>query len=173
MDINNIISYRNRAVNIGIIVLAIAISYGMYNKQLAVIESLKHTKDTEIKKNTALGGIAELEKRVKLYRDFVNKKDSSTLINSLNRIAREAGINITSLKPGRPQDFPMYAKDSFSIVITAKSFNQLARFISRLESHTDIFIIENLSVRPSGRFEEGESKDFLSADLTVNTVTFK
>ena len=118
MDINNIITYRNRAVNAGIIILAISISYAMYMKQMGIIEGLKEAKDKEIKRTTTLGGIHELEKRVKLYRDFVNKKEPTALVNSFNNIARESGITITSFKPGKPQDFPMYSKNSFSVTVT-------------------------------------------------------
>jgi hypothetical protein len=173
MDINAIITYRNRAINAGIIILAISISFAMYNSQMAVIESLKQAKDMEIKKNTALGGVNELEKRVKLYKDFINRKDPTALVNSFNNIARVTGVTITSLKPGRLQDLPMYSKYSFSMAVTASSFSQLGKFISKLESDPDIFLVDTAAVRVGGRSEEDQAKDYLSLDLNVSTIMFK
>jgi Tfp pilus assembly protein PilO len=173
MDINYIINYRNKAVSVIIILLAFIVGYNIYKQQADVIESLKQAKETEVKKLTTLGGIDELEKRVKLYRDFVNRKDPLSLIKAFNKIAREVGVNIASLKPEQSQDFPMYLKYPYSLTVTAKSFSLLGKFISRLESSPDIFIIDSAVIRTIGTVAENSTTDSLSLSLVVNTVIFK
>lgn len=173
MDINDIISYRNKGVNIVIIIVAIAVGLNMYNKQVAIIESLKQAKDMEIKKSTSLGGISELEKRVKLYKDFVSKKDPLTLIKTFNKLARSIEVNIASLKPNKLQDFPMYVRYPYSITVTSRSYYQMGKFISILESSPDVFIINSAIVRSIRQVGEDSVNDCLSMDLVVSTIIFK
>ncbi len=173
MDINDIIKYRNNGVNIAIIIVAIVVGLNMYKKQVAIIESLKQAKEMEINKSTALGGISELEKRVKVYKDFINKKDPLTLIKTFNKVARVIEVKIASLKPDKSQDFPMYVRYPYFISVTSRSFYQLGKFISMLESSPDIFIINSAIIRPIGSMEEGSANDSLNMDLIVSTIIFK
>jgi hypothetical protein len=173
MDINDIISYRNKGLNIAIIILAMAIAFNMYRKQIVVVESLKHAKEMEIKKGTTLEGINELEKRVKLYKDFTNKKDPLSLIKTFNKLARLIEVNVGSIKPDKLQEFPMYQKYPYVIGLTAKNFNQLGKFISGLESSPEIFVINSAVIKPIGPVGEGSPNDCLSLDLVVSTIFFK
>ncbi len=173
MDINDIINYRNKGLNIAIVILAMAIAFNMYKKQVVVIESLKHAKEMEIKKGTTLEGINELEKRVKLYKDFANKKDPLALIKTFNKLARLIEVNVVSLKPDKSQEFPLYQKYPYNISLTSKNFNQLGKFISGVESSPEIFVINSAVIRPIGPVGEDSPNDCLSLDLIVSTIFFK
>ena len=173
MDINEILAYRNKIFNAAIIIVAILVSINMYRGQLQIIESLRQTKDMEVKKNTIVGSIGELEKRVKLYKEFVNKKDPLSLIKTFNRIARESGVNITSLKPDRQQEFPMYTKYPYIVMINASSFGQLGKFISKLESSPDIYFIDTAEIRSTGPVAPGSGKESMTMNLVASTIIFK
>jgi hypothetical protein len=173
MDINDIINYRNKGVNIAVIIVAIAVGLNIYKKQVTIIESLKQAKEMEINKSMALGGISELEKQVKLYKDFVNKKDPLTLIKTFNKVARAIEVNIASLKPDKPQDLPMYVRYPYFMTITSRSFYKLGKFISMLESSPEVFIVNTAVIKPIGTVGEDSANDCLSMDLVVSTIIFK
>lgn len=178
MEISAIINYKNKIINGGIILLAVIIGYNLYSGQAKTVDSLKGNKETELKRNEILNGISTSENQISKYKNFVNKKDVSSLINSLATLANNAKVKITSVKPLGVIDFPVYTKSQFQLQINALNFAVLGKFISDLENSDDIYTVDAITIFPvsaSAERPEVESnqKEKLSAEMKVSTILFK
>jgi len=164
--------YKNKILNVLVVIIAIFIANNIYKNQTALIMSLNKAKDMEEKKNLVLGQISELEKKFKVRKDFINNKDISLSINNINGIAQELGVKINAIRPQEKRDYPLYTKYPFDLSLNFKDYHQLGTFISRLESHQDIYIIEKINIRKL-RYGSEDVSDLLSVDLTLSTVLVK
>lgn len=160
--------YKNKILNIAIIILALIISSNIYKKQAKEIESLKGKTNVEIKKNNMLKNISQLEKRINTYRNLFAKKDVSLVINTISNIAKESGIKIVSIKPipEQRQIYPEYIKFPFNLVLTASKYHALGKFISKVEGYRDVYVVDSLEMR----FEP--TKEELTVNLKVSSIAF-
>jgi Tfp pilus assembly protein PilO len=147
-DLTN--KYKNVTFNIALIILAIMVSVSMYKKQNKAIELLNQQKGNELKKNDILEDIGRLEKKINSYKSVFVKKDTDLVIGNLNNFAKESGIRITSIKPTPEQRYNDYTKFPYELDIKASSYHGFGKFISKLESSRDIFLVENIMIK----FEE-------------------
>jgi len=167
MDLTGLIDkHKNKILNIVVIILALIIAGNIYKKQLKETELLKREKDGEIKKNTLLNNITQLEKRINAYKNLLAKRDTGLVINTISNIAKESGVKITSLKPGYEQRYPEYIKFGFDLMIATASYHTLGTFISAVESLRDVYMIDSLDIR-----YEGGTKG-LAVNLKLSTVQF-
>ncbi len=160
--------YKNKILNIAIIILALIISSNIYKKQAKEIESLKGKTNVEIKKNNMLKSISQLEKRINTYRNLFAKKDVSENINTISNIAKESGIKIVSIKPipEQRQIYPEYIKFPFNLVLNTSKYHALGKFISKVEGYRDVYVIDSLEMR----FEP--TKEELTVNLKVSSIAF-
>lgn len=166
--------YKNTFLNIGVIIIFLVITNGIYKNQNLTAKKLEKDREAEIKKNAALTAISTLEKKIGLYRNFLNKKDLSSIINNISNIAKESQIKIISIRPQNEKDQGDYIKYPFSLSITAKDYHQLGQFIAKLESSSDIYIIESIAVRPrAAEAQPSKQAEKVSAELTLSTVLLK
>lgn len=164
--------YKNKIVNIGIIVLALIIANNIYKAQATAVKSLRQSKDTEIQKNEILGDIGRSEKKISAYKRALEKKDV-LVIDDLTDMAGGCGVKIISVKPAAEKAYPVYIKYFFDLVISTQNYHQVGKFISKIENSPNIYIIERLNIKPfSGTEGRGEGAR-ISAVLTVSTVFFK
>lgn len=165
--------YKNMILSAAIIIFALIISWNIYKVQNKLVVSLKAEKAKEMKKNTILGNINQLDKRLTSYKNFLNKKDISLVIDNIGNIAKDANVKIASIKPEPEQVFPLYIKFTFSLKINVNDYLSLGNFISKLENSYDVYMIENLSVIPAREGSEETSIKNLSVFLKMSTFLFK
>lgn len=174
MDLANFVNkYKNKILNIIIIIFAVMVANNIYKVQNRITQSLKQNREAEIKKNELLDNIGQLEKKVNVYKNLLNKKDISLVMNTINNIARNSGVKIISIKPAGTSDYSVYVRYPFDLIITANSYHNIGTFISNIESYTDVYIIDSINIRPvAENIEKGQIPKF-NVDLKVSTVFFK
>ena len=77
--------YKNSVLNIAVIIIALIIAVNIYKSQARAIAALRESKDTELKKNTVLTSLSLSEKDINNYKEVINKKSISSVINILLR----------------------------------------------------------------------------------------
>lgn len=173
MDIQNAwIQYRDKVVNIIIIIAAVFFAFKIYITQMKTITSLSQAKDVEMKKNELLKGIGEIEQKLNLYYDFVNKKSMTAIIDIIGDIAEKSLVKITSLRPAIEEEQPLYVKYPFDLRLEADSYHKIAGFISKIESHPDIFLIESAAITPELSQSELQP-DKVVVVLRITTILLK
>lgn len=172
MEYLNLANSKNKIINIAIILCAIILSYNVYKKQAQSIALLKQSKELEAKKNDVLSEIVAEEKKMDLYKKFVNKKDVATIINRLGNIANDARVIINSIKPLEKQDYPVYVRYPFNFSVTARTYADAGKFISKLENSPDIYIVESTTISPSMK-EDDPVPENIVLTMIVSTVLFK
>lgn len=167
--------YKAKIINAAVIILALVIAGNIYKSQAKGLELLRERNQTEAKKNTVLQDISRLEKRLTSYKGFFAKKEAGAIINTLSNLAKESGIKILSIRPGREERYRDYAKLPFELSVNSPDYNAIGKFVSRIENHQDVYLVENLGIRP-GNIDNTEKQDTkkqgLEADLTLSTVIF-
>lgn len=171
MRLSDILNYKNKIIHTVIIIFAIIVASNLYKSQTRGIESLKEKKELEIKKIRVLGDINELTKLIKVYKDLVNKKDISSTINRLSRIANDSDIDIVTISPGKEQVYPLYIKYPFQLVVRTKYYDNIGKFISKLESSPDVYIIDSAQIRSAESRETRTTN--LVMDLTLSTIILR
>jgi len=151
--------HKNKIINSTIIILALIISSNIYKKQNHEMELLKKKQDIEIKKNEIIKNISQFTIRIKSYKNLLTKKDISSIITNISEMAKQSGIKIVSIRPESEQEFPNYIKFPFILALSAADYNAIGKFIGKVESYQDVYIVEALNIRPS---------EVLTMELTVN-----
>lgn len=174
IKIGDLNKYKNQILNGAIVAIALIIAVNIYKSQSLKAEMLVKNKGTEIKKNEVLTSINRLEKKFSAYKKFVNKKDISSVINTINNIAQECGVNINSIKPQAESEEADYIKYPFVLAIAVKNYHTLGRFIAKLESSSDIYAVENIGIRLAyDQRQKIKDSDEITADLTISTALLK
>lgn len=169
MDLTALVNkHKNKILNIALVLIALIIANNIYKAQANAIAVLKENKDAELKRNALLGEVSLLEKKINLYKDNINKKDPSAVINTIGGIANESGVKIASFKPGKEKAGQFYTTYPFDLVVNADTYHNIGKFIGRLESHPDIYLVELAGIKTEE--EQGEVKKGLSANIKVSTV---
>jgi len=158
--------YKNRTINIALIVVAVIIALIIYRKQVQDINTLRDTKEEETKKNVVLDDIGKLEQRIFAYKRLLRDKEMDMVISTITDMAKEAGIEIVSIRPGREQVLSDYTKLPVELEMKAFEYHSLGTFISKLESHTDVYIVENV------RINSRSLEDALAVSLKVSSIEY-
>ncbi len=162
--------YKKNTLNVIVIIAALIIAGNIYKGQSKTIALLKERKESEAKKNELLLGLSQLENKMSMYKDAIGKKDVSLIINTVSGIAKDTGVNIISLKPEDAQADSFYMRYPFVLDVQANNYHSIGKFISRLESSPDIYIVELLTIRAEA---EDSAENKLNADIRLNTIGLK
>jgi len=155
-SMNLFLKGRKRVLSIGIILFTLIITLIIYRIQTKKIESLCVDKDTELKKDEVLKEISRSEKTIKLYKNLLSRKDASSVMNTISNIARDSNVKLISIKPGSEENQPLYIRCPFILVIGADSYHAIGKFISSIESQSDIYFVDTISIRSQ---EESQTSD--------------
>jgi len=163
---------KNSILNIAIIILAIIFAFNIYKGQNITLEWLKQKRDTELKKNEVLGDIGQLENAMNSYKKFFNR-DSSQVINILNNIARDSSVKIISIKPQPEVISTIYINYPFNLSLSVDNYHALGRFVSRIESYSNVYVVEKVEVKPSSKASKADKESRLNVDLRVSAVSLR
>lgn len=176
MEFSGIINSKNKIVGIAIIIFALIIGYKIYKAQDRAVGLLGQKKEWEIKKNASLDNIRQFEKKINFYKNKVNKKEVSSLINTLSSITSDSEVKIISLTPLQEMGYPLYTKYPFKLAVSAGDYDVIGRFIGKLENNPDIYIVESAVLKPNVKMEmvsPAGPNDGLTLELTLYTILFK
>ena len=101
---------KNRILSIALILLTLVITTYIYRTQSKYTNQLNVKKDTELKKNELFNQLSRTEKNLQYYKTLFNKKDSSSVINTITNLAKDSNIKIISIKPNREEKRLEYIK---------------------------------------------------------------
>jgi len=77
------------------------------------------------------------------------------------------------MKPLAEDNNPLFIRYPVNLVLNASSYHDIARFISKVESYPNIYMVESMRIDPVDRSKEAEAIYRLSVSLTISTVSFK
>lgn len=170
----NFKEYKDQIVNVIVISAALLLASQIYNAQNKSAKAILAQKDEKIKKNEILAEIDKSAKEIDAYRKVFSKKDMSSVIDAINTVIRESGIRSLSIRPESEQNYGQYIlKRSLSLAITADNYHAIGKFISRLESHADIYHVESINIKIPSERQEGTRAYKLEANLKINNFSFK
>ena len=171
MDILEIFTrHKNKIVNILVIILAFYFAIKIYKSQIAKNDSLKSKIEVENQKNDVVEKIIELRKRNDSYVNFVNNKDISVIINNIGNIARMYSVQLVSVRPMPRTEDKIFETYPFSVALEADSYHKIGKFIAKIESHPDIYIVNRASVSAMGDDSSGMR---LSCEIVLSTIMIR
>ena len=147
MTIKSIFNKKNIS-NIALIILSIIIAYNIYKWQTKEIHLLQQKKEEATKKNELLEAISRFERKTSAYRNLLAKKDTGMVIDTLSKFAKETGVKIISIRPMPEARFQGYVKTPFDLVLSSPGFHALGRFISKIESYKEVYMVDSLDIKP-------------------------
>jgi len=140
--------YKNIVIDIAVVVVALMIASSIYKTRGKEFDAVRENKDKEMERNRLLDNMSQLDKKIKSYKSFLNKKDISMVINNISSLAKSSGVKINSVRPEAEQHYPNYIKYSFNCVISVKDYKTIGDFISKLESSSDVYMIDSINLSP-------------------------
>lgn len=175
MKFFNITQNKNIFLNALILLIVSIFSIKIYLKQSSLLTNLNDSKSLETNINKVLKSIIKLDETVVLLTKFVNRKDLASVLNTLTTIAKVSEVKILSIKPIEIMDYPLYVVYPYYIVVKTDNFENIGKFLSKLESHKDVYIVTgaNINTDSVAGTETTEASEFLVLELTVNTIYFK
>lgn len=141
--------YKNIILNIILVLAAVFISLRIYANQQKNMGLLDKKKVDELNKNKMAGEISQSEKKIIAYRDYLNKKDVNSVIGTIGELAVSSSIKLVSVRPEKEQPLQVYIKQPFTLSLAVPDYHTLGKFIAKLESHPDIYIVNSISVMPN------------------------
>ena len=123
-------------------------------------------------KNLLLGNIRALLKHLDVYQKRIPEKQGiSSLLSAVSDMARREQVEIDSIKPDTPEERNLYTR--FAVILdTVSSYEQLGRFLSRIESSNDFMRIESISIKrlDSGGMSKEDMEKFRPFDIKTHMV---
>jgi Tfp pilus assembly protein PilO len=158
---------QKNILNIGVFLVCVFIAHKIFVTQMQQVASIQAETEKAQQKNAVLTEIAQSEKRLKNLRRSINNKDETSIINTLNAIAKDCNVKIVEWKPVPPEKVLGYVRYPFALNIALDNYHTLGKFMSALESNPFLFTIENISVNND---EAGHSIYRLHVNLEVSTI---
>ncbi len=166
---------RNKIIVASAIIIAMVLAIGIsfiYMPFSSKSKSLKEDILNERDKNILIGKIKALGKHLKIYdRRIPEFRDVSWLLGEITNMASKEHIEVSSIKPGNPEDYGLYIK-LFVIVDAVSDYNQLGRFIAAIESSEKFLKIESVNIKRMDldeKFDRASAK-FKAFDVKANMV---
>jgi Tfp pilus assembly protein PilO len=164
MDIEGLIKkVKENIFTLIVVCICASMAWKTYQRQQGEIEALRQTDQLERKKNDVLQEISGLEKNYQKLKERVNNKEITTVIGTLSTIAKESDVKVQYIKPTGEQKASVYARYPFELCVSAPSYHQIGKFVSKLENAPEYYSVEKLDITVGG---EGE----LVARVNLSTI---
>lgn len=155
------------AVVSGVFVLALTSAFGYYGihqpsqqKRLELHEQLSRERDTQVLKESIVGGIEHIDR---LRKQLPEKPEVESLLHIVGELAQAQGIQLTSITP----EDPKRVQDALRLAVTLRfsaSYHQLGQFLSAVESSPYFLWIETMDV------SRNPSTGAAQVNLTVSSM---
>ena len=126
----------------------------------------------ERERNILVGKVRALGKHLKVYKKQIPQaRGVSWLISVVSDMASKEEIEVSSIKPGAPEDRELYTK-LHVILDTLSTYEQLGNFIARVESSEKFLRVEDIDIKRldlDGDFDKDGAK-FEAFDIKGNIV---
>ena len=135
----------------------------------------------ERERNILTGKIRGLGKHLKIYEERVpNGRSVSWLLNDVSEMATKEYVDISSIKPGAPEDRGQYTK-LYVVMDIICTYHQLGRFVSRVESSEKFLRIESVDMKRLDTEDDYKDKDKkqefepfdVKATIVISTIVLK
>ena len=164
---------KNLIINIAIVILALIIAFQFHKSANDKIDSLVQEEKLEQEKNKVSESIASLEKKADAYKKVFVKKDLASIMDSLSEIAKDTAVKIISVKPFAEETQDNYNTATFLITLNAPSYHALGDFISKLENHKDIFLVNEIAINSVGANPDAPDAIVnLGVSLKIYTISY-
>lgn len=136
-------------------------------------KALKSAIMQEREKNVLIGKIRAFGKHLKFYEKRIPEsgRGVSWLLNEVSGMAAQEQIEVSSIKPGTPEDRGLYIK-LYVVMDTVSTYIQLGRFIAKVESHEKFLRVDQITIKRCDLdkdFDKNASR-FKPFDVKVNIV---
>lgn len=158
---------KNKFLNIVLVIITIIVSLNIYKKHAGQAESITIQKDSELKKKKVLESIVYSEKMIEAYKRLLVRKDPSFVMNSINNLARDSGIEVLSIKPVSEMQQVFSIRIPYDLTIRADNYHSLGKFISRLESHQLVLMVDSMSIKYDNQTRK------INANLKLSYIVIK
>ena len=172
----------NKLVIVSAIIIVLVLAIGaafIYMPFTYKNKSLRADILKERDKNILIGKIKALSKYIKVYdKKIPDAGGVSWLLSEVSNMASKERIELSSIKPGNPENYGLYTKLSVIVDMTS-TYNQLGRFIAGIESSEKFLKIESVNIKRMGideKFEKGSGKFKafdIKANIVINTIVSK
>lgn len=157
--------YKNMLINAGIIIVALVVASNLYNDNSSNVASLRLKISEEEKKNMELDKLGEMEKKIADYRSLLVAQEASAVMSDISTMAKDAGIEVLSVKPSQREPRADYSQDIFDLTLNSRGYNQLAKFIKGVESYENVYMIESMDIS----VQSGQDKVGLVVNLRISS----
>ena len=165
----NKLTIINTAIIIVTLFTAVVLIYMPF---LNKTKSLRQNILKERERNILVGKVRALGKHLKVYKKQIPQgRGVSWLISMVSDRASKEGIEVSSIKPGAPEDRDLYTK-LHVILDTVSTYEQLGNFIARVESSEKFLRVESIDIKRLD-LDEDFDKDgakFEAFDIKGNIV---
>ena len=136
---------KNTILNVGIVILALIISIKIYQNQDMEILNLKKQKDSEIENNKVFKNLTVLDNKINTYKRSLKINNAGEVMNTIS-VAKSVGLKIDSIRPLGESVGEDYIKLPVLVNVRAKNFDQVGKFMGKLESHPAFFTVESFRI---------------------------
>jgi Tfp pilus assembly protein PilO len=173
INFGTLLSNRKTAVNLIVIILALVISSNIYSRQSRISTVVKNKVDLETKRNDLMSQLEKTEKKILSYRDTLQEKDISLVINKISHIAHDSGLKILMIKPEKERDSGSHLLLYANLTVLAESYHKIGEFVSKLETSPELYKIDYIKIELNERGRPGEENFNLLANITITVIIFK
>jgi uncharacterized protein YxeA len=164
---------KNLIINIAIVILAMIIAFQFHKSANDKIDSLVQEEKLEQEKNKVAENIAILEKKAEAYKKVFVKKDLASVMDTLSGIAKDTAVKIISVKPSVEETQDNYTAFPFLITLDAPSYHALGDFISKIENHKDIFLVNDIVINSVALNPDAPDANVdLGVSLKIYTISY-
>jgi hypothetical protein len=158
---------KENAITLVVLTVAVIIAFKIYQSNGIEIQKLNNQKAEEEQKNTVLGQIGSLENKLDNLKKNFTAKEPKTGMEKIGDLAKLSSVDIVRINPLKENVSAVYTKFPYEVILSAKDYHQLGKFISLLENYPDTYLVDNLVINNNG----ANGAVSISASLTVYTIT--
>lgn len=155
---------KNAILNLAIVILVLIISIKIYYSQDAQITALKMQKEKEIENSKVFNRLTALNNKINVYKRSLKITNAGEVMNTISEAAKSAGLKIDAIRPLGQAVGDDYIKLPVSVNLRTKNFDQIGKFMSKLENHPVFFTIDSFRISHNGEGKE------LTLDLTASVI---
>ncbi|MBN1913912.1 MAG: type 4a pilus biogenesis protein PilO [Candidatus Omnitrophica bacterium] len=168
-----LIQHKIKILHAGVVIFALIVANNIIKSQNQNVAVLNSQLAEESRKNEVLVNLSQIEKTLDDYKNFINKKDMTSLINTITDIAAETDIKIDFVKPLPKESTSVYDRYPFSLNFIISDYHKIGEFINRLERHPDIYFVDRVNIMPQEQPLGDYVMRSLKVDLLISTIIFK